>query len=142
MHTNASSFSASPNKSVIMGGSAGGNLSTAVTLSLINEPDLIPQGLIVACATTIDPNSIPEEYLSFWQPERFLDAAMLNREAMTPCLGTYIPLSYLCTLSILLTLYRRLRRTTNKPTLLPPTESISLQATQNMACSLHQRSDS
>jgi acetyl esterase/lipase len=87
MRINASSFSASADKAVIMGGSAGANLACAITLSLVDEPEIKPRGLIVACSSTIDPKAIPDQLKSFWHPERFLDAAMLNREAMTPCLG-------------------------------------------------------
>jgi acetyl esterase/lipase len=70
-----------------MGGSSGGNLAGAVTLSIIDEANHKPRGVIVACASVVYPTVIPEEYKSFWHPERTLDAAMLNREAMMPCLG-------------------------------------------------------
>jgi acetyl esterase/lipase len=84
---NASRLSANPEKVVIMGGSAGGNLSIAVTLSVLHDPTLKPNGVISACSSTIDPSVIPEEYKSFWQPDRLLDSAMLNRKAMEPCFG-------------------------------------------------------
>jgi acetyl esterase/lipase len=92
MKENAAKYSAHPEKAVIMGGSAGGNLSTAVTLSVLDDPKLKPQGLLCACASTIDPEHIPEEYKSFWQPEKLLDSAMLNRKAMKPCFGRFINL--------------------------------------------------
>lgn len=71
-----------------MGGSAGGNLTGGVALSIIDkEPDLAPKGVVIACASTIHPDVIPEKYRSLWNPERLADAAMLNREAMMPCMG-------------------------------------------------------
>jgi acetyl esterase/lipase len=70
-----------------MGGSAGGNLSAAVTLSLIDQPELKPRGIIVACASTVYPTAIPEEYKSFWHPEKLPDAAMLDRTAMMTAMG-------------------------------------------------------
>jgi acetyl esterase/lipase len=87
MRANALSFSASADRAVLMGGSSGGNLACATTLSIIDEGEPKPRGLIVACATTIYPSEIPEEYKSFWHPEQTLDAAMLNRAAMMPCMG-------------------------------------------------------
>lgn len=89
MHANASSFPASPSKKIIMGGSAGGNLSGAVALSFTGDGELKPKGLIMACPFTIEPSQLPEEYKGWWHPERYLDAAMLNREAMTPCMDAY-----------------------------------------------------
>ena len=73
-----------------MGGSAGANLSCAVTLSVIEkEPGLKPRGLIAACASTIHPSIIPEEYKNFWHPERLADSAMLDRKSMMTCMGIY-----------------------------------------------------
>jgi acetyl esterase/lipase len=72
-----------------MGGSAGGNLSAAVALSLIDQPELQPKGVIVACATTIHPDVIPDEYKSYWHPELLADSAMLNRDAIKPCMGEW-----------------------------------------------------
>jgi acetyl esterase/lipase len=89
MKENASSYSANPDKAVVMGGSAGGNLAVAVALSVAGDPKLKPQGVLCACASTINPDHIPEEYKSFWHPERLLDSAMLNRGAMEPCLGRF-----------------------------------------------------
>ena len=91
MHANASSFSASPSKKIIMGGSAGGNLSGAVALSFAGDKELKPKGLIMACPFVIEPSQLPEEYKGWWHPERYLDAAMLNREAMMPCMGAFFP---------------------------------------------------
>jgi acetyl esterase/lipase len=87
MKENASKYSANPDKVVVMGGSAGGNLAVAITLSLADDPKWKPQGVLCACASTIDPDCIPEEYRSYWQPEKLLDSAMLNRTTMKPCLG-------------------------------------------------------
>jgi acetyl esterase/lipase len=90
MRENASHFSASPDKVVVMGGSAGANLSCAVTLSVIEkEPELKPRGLVVACASTIHPSIIPEEYKDFWHPEQLIDSAMLDRKSMMTCMGMY-----------------------------------------------------
>ena len=73
-----------------MGGSAGANISCAVTLSIIEkEPELKPRGLIVACASTIHPSIIPEEYKDFWHPERLVDSALLDRKSMMACMGRY-----------------------------------------------------
>jgi acetyl esterase/lipase len=87
MKENASKYSANPERAVLMGGSCGGNLAIAVTLSVVDNPKLKPQGVLCACASTIDPDHIPDEYKSLWNPERLLDSAMLTRSAMKPCLG-------------------------------------------------------
>jgi acetyl esterase/lipase len=90
MLENASRFSASADKAVIMGGSSGANLSCAVTLSMVGkEPGLKPRGLVVACSSTIHPSIIPEEYKDFWHPEQLADSAMLDRKSMMTCMGTY-----------------------------------------------------
>ncbi|KAF2403807.1 hypothetical protein EJ06DRAFT_527408 [Trichodelitschia bisporula] len=86
MLENATRFGARPGPAVIMGGSAGGNLSAAVALKLADEPDVKPRGIVVAAASTVHPDFIPEEYKSYWHPERVADAALLNREAMMACL--------------------------------------------------------
>jgi len=70
-----------------MGGSAGGNLSFATVLSLIDQPELMPRGILGACLSVIHPDVIPEEYQSYWKPELLADAALLNREVMMPCMS-------------------------------------------------------
>lgn len=65
-----------------MGGSAGANLACAVVLSVIEkEPFLKPSGLVMACASTIHPSVIPNEYNNkeFWDPERLADSTHSNR---------------------------------------------------------------
>jgi acetyl esterase/lipase len=89
MRENAASLSASVDKTIIMGGSSGGNLAGAVALSV--EANQKACGLIMACANTIYPTVIPEEYKSYWHPEQTLDSAMVSRDAMMQFLGTYLP---------------------------------------------------
>jgi acetyl esterase/lipase len=90
MWSKASLFSASSDKVVVMGGSAGANLACAVVISVVEkEPILKPKGLIMACSCTIHPSVIPEEYnkKEFWDPERLADSALLDRESMMTCMG-------------------------------------------------------
>ncbi|OCL07406.1 alpha/beta-hydrolase [Glonium stellatum] len=88
-HANRPNLSTTTTNPIIMGGPSGANLTCAVALSLANDEALKPQGLILACPFAIEPSCLPEEYQEWWHPERYLDAAMLDRKAMGPCVDAY-----------------------------------------------------
>jgi acetyl esterase/lipase len=91
MCSNASTFGADGSKRFIMGGSAGGNLTTAAALKYASNPDLKPSGLIIACPSTCDPTALPEEYRERWTPEKYADAPMIGREIMNWAFGRDYP---------------------------------------------------
>ncbi len=72
----------------IMGGSAGGNLTTAVALKHASHPDLKASGLIIACPSTCDRRAFPEECKKRWMPEKCADAPMIGREIIDWAFGT------------------------------------------------------
>lgn len=124
MCTEASKYGADLSKAFVMGGSAGANLSAAIALKLCDDAKLKPKGLIMACPFTCHPSVLPEEYKSWWHPERYLDAAMLNRAAMEPCMGEIKhSLLLYCRLAEVLTVSRRLWRLSIGALLVSPSSS-------------------
>lgn len=71
-----------------MGGSSGGNLTTAVALKYASNPDFKASGLIIACPATCDRRAFPEEYKKRWTPEKYTDAPMIGREMVDWAFGT------------------------------------------------------
>ncbi|ERF76626.1 hypothetical protein EPUS_04446 [Endocarpon pusillum Z07020] len=78
--TNAAKYGGDGSRRFIMGGSSGGNLSTAVALKYASNPDFRASGLIIACPGTCDRRAFPEEYKGRWTPEKYADAPMIGRD--------------------------------------------------------------
>lgn len=70
-----------------MGGSSGGNLTTAVGLKYASNPDFKASGLIIACPAACDRRAFPEEYSKRWTPEKYADAPMIGREMVDWAFG-------------------------------------------------------
>jgi acetyl esterase/lipase len=93
MCSNASTYGGNAQKAIIMGGSAGGNLAGAVSLKYSSQDGTDPSipkpiAAMISVPSTIDPRALPEEYKSWWKPERYSDSAMIRRENMTQAFGT------------------------------------------------------
>lgn len=78
-----------------MGGSAGGNLTTAVALKYTSHAKLKPSGLIIASPFTCDLRAYPEDYKKRYTPEEYTDSPILTREVMSWATGNPNTLSYL-----------------------------------------------
>ena len=83
MLEHAKEYNGDASKRFIMGGSAGGNLTTAVGLKYASHTGLKPSGLIIACPFACDLRAYPEEYKKRYTPEKYVDSPVLTREVMS-----------------------------------------------------------
>ena len=91
MNTTAARHGGDPKRKLVMGASAGGNLAACVALKYVSNQDLKPAGLVVACLSSCDPQALPSEYKSKYNPEHYSDAPMIGNDILRRARGKRRP---------------------------------------------------
>jgi acetyl esterase/lipase len=91
MHENAPTHGGDPGQRYIMGGSAGGNLTAAVSLKYATDLDLKARGLCIFVPATCEPSVLPDEYRARYTPDLYADAPMIGNELLTQARGESRP---------------------------------------------------
>ena len=97
MLDNAGKYGGDASHRLMMGGSAGGNLTAATTLRIIDMADdnvPKPTGIIVAVPVVLHPDTVPEEYRSWLHLDNYLGTPMVDRLTVTTACGKLPSLSF------------------------------------------------